>query len=98
VNSPSVFTIIESPWMSNVDAGLQKNVSKTMKLKLSVQNVFNTAVAKNTISGNYSSQKAIVRLDTRIVMLSMTYPFGNQKVKAASQRKVGIEDESRRTN
>ena len=98
VNSPSVFTIMESPWLSNIDAGVQKTFAKKLKLKLSLQNAFNTAVAKNTMKGNYSLQTARLLMDTRILMLNVSYPFGNQQVKSARQRRTGSEDESKRVN
>jgi Outer membrane protein beta-barrel family/Carboxypeptidase regulatory-like domain len=98
VNSPSVMTIMESPWLSNVDAGLQKTVAKKLKLKLSLQNIFNMPLAKNTMTGNYSLQTARLMMDTRILMLNASYPFGNQQVKSARQRRTGSEDESKRAN
>lgn len=98
VNSPRVNTIMEIPWLSNVDAGVQKSVSQKMKLKLSLQNVFFTPVVKTTYRGVNSFQTDHLQMDTRILLLNLTYAFGNQKVKAARQRKTGAEDESRRAN
>ena len=98
VNSPRVNAIVEIPWLSNVDAGVQKAVSQKIKLKLSLQNVFFTPVVKNEQKGVSSYQSAILQLDTRILLLNMTYAFGNQKVKTSRQRKTGAEDESRRAN
>lgn len=98
VNSPRVNTIMEIPWLSNVDAGVQKSVSQKMKLKLSLQNVFFTPVVKTTYRGVSSFQTDHLQMDTRILLLNLTYGFGNQKVKAFRQRKTGAEDESRRAN
>ena len=98
VNSPRVNTIMEIPWLSNVDVGVQKSVSQKMKLKLSLQNVFFTPVVKNIIRSVNSYQTGLLQMDTRILLLNLTYAFGNQKVKAARQRRTGAEDESRRAN
>jgi Outer membrane protein beta-barrel family/CarboxypepD_reg-like domain len=98
VNSPSVVTIMENSWLSNVDAGLQKTIAKKIKMKLSAQNIFNTPLAKSVMHGNTSFQQARLTMDTRVVMLNMSLIFGNQKVKAANQRKAGMEEENKRAN
>lgn len=98
VNSPGRTSVWETPWMSNVDVGIQKAVSQKMKLKASLQNMFNTFLVSNVLHGANSYQTALLWMDTRVAMLNLTYAFGNQKVKAARQRRSGSEDESRRTN
>lgn len=98
INSPSINTIEEIPWLSNFDSGLQKVVNQKVKLKLSLQNIFFTPVVISVISGVSSYQNSRLQLDTRIVMLNMNYVFGNQKVKASRQRKSGADDENKRAN
>jgi Outer membrane protein beta-barrel family/Carboxypeptidase regulatory-like domain len=98
VNSPSINTIQEMPWLSNFDTGLQKVVNQKIKVKLSLQNIFFTPVLISEMNGAMSYQKARLQLDTRIVMLNINYIFGNQKVKASRQRKSGADDESKRAN
>ena len=98
VNSPTINTIQEIPWLSNFDTGLQKVVSQKVKLKLSLQNIFFTPVNISVINGTNSYQTGRLQLDTRIVMLNMNYIFGNQKVKDSRQRKSGADDESKRAN
>ena len=98
VSSPRINTIMEIPWLSNVDIGVQKSVGQKMKLKLSLQNVFFVPLIKTVYRGVSSLQTDRLQMDTRILLLNMTYAFGNQKVKIARQRRMGAEDESRRTN
>ena len=98
INSPRINTILEIPWVSNFDTGLQKVVNQKIKLKLSLQNIFFTPVLISVINGTNSSQTDRLQVDTRIVMLNMNYVFGNQKVKATRQRKLGADDESKRAN
>jgi hypothetical protein len=81
-----------------VDTGIQKSVNTRLKAKLSVQDVFHT----NQILGNIETpdftNNLRIRFDTRVALLNLTYNFGNQKLKAARQRRIGSEDETNRAN
>ncbi len=98
LNSPSIQVIEKSTWLSSIDAGVQKSFSAKTKLKLNAQNVFFTPLGNNRIATANSLQTAIFQMDTRVVMLNLTYNFGNEKVKASRQRRTGAEEESRRAN
>jgi hypothetical protein len=98
VNSPSIQVVERSTWLSSVDVGVQKTLSSKAKLKLSVQNIFFTPLGNNRIETANSLQLARFQMDTRVVMLNFTHNFGNDKLKAARQRRTGAEEESRRAN
>ncbi|GAB3425421.1 outer membrane beta-barrel protein [Niabella aquatica] len=97
--SPSIWQgIFQSKSMGFVDAGLQKSVFKGKgTIKTSVSDIFKTmhfrgdanyAGAVNRIGANWESRQFKV---------NFTYRFGSSQVKAARQRKTGLEEENRRT-
>lgn len=88
-----------SPWLGSMDIGVQKAVSKALKVKFSLQDVFytNRYVANMNVPGRLVSN-ALVQWDSRVALLNVSYTFGNQKVKAARQRRTGSEEESSRAN
>lgn len=98
VSTPAVNGIWQSPWLGSLDTGVQKAISNQLKLKASVQDVLHTnrLIATNDVPG-YVGKTRITR-DTRIALLNLTYSFGNQKLKAERQRRLGSEDETRRAN
>jgi outer membrane receptor for ferrienterochelin and colicin len=81
----------------SIDAGVQKTINDKMKLKLNVQNIFNAKLWSESITTSDVAHSSILRMDTRVVMLSFNYIFGNQKAKEFKQRSSS-EDESRRAN
>ena len=44
------------------------------------------------------SQRGVLIFDTRVTLLNLTYAFGNQKLKGKRQRRIGSDDETRRSN
>ena len=97
--SPSVWQgLIRSKAMGNVDMGLSKTVFKGLgMLKASVSDVFKTMKWAGTtnFAGVYSSFKG--HGEQPQYKLSFNYRFGNSQVKAARQRKSGVEEEIKRT-
>ena len=98
LSTPSVQGLARAPWRGSVDAGLQKALGSKFKAKLSLQDVFHTNWYKGKINVPGFTSDYVLRFDTRVVMLNLTYTFGNQKLKAARQRRLGSEEESQRTN
>ncbi|WP_266362943.1 outer membrane beta-barrel protein [Tellurirhabdus rosea] len=98
LQTPSVTVLFRTPWLGSLDAGVQKAVTSALKLKLSAQDVFrsNQVIGGADQPGN--SQSVRIKFDTRVVLLNLTYSFGNQQVKAARQRQTASEEESRRAN
>lgn len=98
--SPSVWGgIIRSKTMWNVDLGLQKIVFKGKgTIRAAMSDLFKTmkwsgvsdfAGVHSTFNGHGEFQQ---------FKLNFSYRFGNNQVKAAKQRKTGIDDESKRAN
>lgn len=83
--------------MGFVDLGLQKTILKgNGTLKASVSDIFKTMHFRGAANyaGVYSSVNA--NWESRMFKLNLTYRFGNNKVKAARQRKTGLEEEGNR--
>ena len=98
VSTPAVNGIWSLPWLGALDTGIQKAVSPVLKLKFSVQDVFHTNRFRPSVSTPTGNQVGVLTFDTRIALLNLTYSFGNQKLKAARQRRTGSDDETRRAN
>jgi hypothetical protein len=83
---------------ASLDMGIQKTFSPKWKLKLAAQDLLYT-VGPRSLS-NEVNFKQLVRIknDTRMVLLTANYVFGNQKIKAAKNRKTGIDEESKRAS
>jgi hypothetical protein len=96
--SPSVWQgTFKTKSIWSVDAGLSKTVLKgNGTVKASVSDIFNTLHWTST--SDFASQfiRASGGFESRQFKLYFTYRFGNTQVKAASQRKTGAEDESKR--
>ena len=98
VNTPAVNGIWRSNWIGSLDAGVQKAVGSQWKVKLSGQDLLHTNRFVPSVNTPAYQSKTRLTFDTRIVLLNLTYAFGNQKLKAARQRRTGSDDEIRRTN
>jgi hypothetical protein len=98
LNTPAVRALQKTPWLGSLDAGVQKKFNARWKAKLSLQDVLHTNRALFRIDApGFRSKGSIVR-DTRVVMLNVTYSFGNQQLKSSRQRKTAAEEEIQRTN
>jgi hypothetical protein len=81
---------------SSLDMGIQKTFSTKWKLKLAVQDMLYT-VGPRSLSDEVNFKQFVrIKNDTRMVLLTANYVLGNQKVKAAKNRKTGIDEESKR--
>ena len=97
-SSPSIWQgTFKSRAMWSVDAGIQKSMLKGKgNLKVSVSDIFRTMRWGGT--SNFAGQYLYSEggWESRQFKLNFTYRFGNIQVKAARQRKTGLEDESQR--
>ncbi len=97
--TPSVWAgTIKSKFLGNVDVGLQKTMLKGKgTLKASLSDALKTMTWRGTsnFAGVQSEFKG--HAEHQQFKLSFSYRFGNSQVKAARQRKSGIEDEDKRT-
>ncbi len=98
INSSRKNAMTRYPWRGSVDAGLQKAVNDRLKAKLSLQDIFHTNWHIGDIQTQNFNQYYKLTFDTRVVMLNLTYSFGNQQLKKVRQRKTGSEEEMQRTN
>ena len=83
--------------MWSVDAGLQKTMMKGKgNLKVSVSDIFRT-MRWGGVS-DFAGQNLFSNggWESRQFKVNFTYRFGNIQVKAARQRRTGLEDESQR--
>jgi iron complex outermembrane receptor protein len=97
-NSPSIWQgTFESKEMWSVDAGVQKTVLNGKgNVKVSVSDICQSMRWGGT--SNFAGQyiKASGGWESRLFKLNFTYRFGSAQVKAARQRKTGLEDENKR--
>ena len=98
VSTPAVYALIRTPWMGSLDVGLQKSVTSKFQVKLSLQDVFHSNKFIGKIDAPNFKSDATLAFDTRVLMLNLTYSFGNQQLQAARQRKIGSETEAQRAN
>jgi hypothetical protein len=98
--SPSVWGgVIRAKSMGTVDAGLQKTVLKGQgTVRVGVSDIFKTMKFRGTsdFAGVNSSFNG--HGEFQQVKMNFTYRFGSNTVKAARQRKSGIDDETKRAN
>ena len=98
VRAPGVYIIQKTPWLGSVDFGVQKTFGSSFKAKLSLQDAFHSNKFIGKINAPAFNADFNLAFDTRIVMLNLSYAFGNQMLKSARQRKTGLENEMQRTN
>jgi iron complex outermembrane receptor protein len=99
-SSPSIWQgIFRSKAMYGIDGGLQKALFKGKgNLKLAVSDIFRTMrwAGESNFTGTYG--RASGRWESRQFKINFSYRFGNTQVKAARQRKTGLDDESKRAS
>ena len=97
-NSPSIWQgTFKSRKIYGIDAGVLKTVMKGKgTLKASVSDIFHTI--KFSGVSNFAGQYLHVAggSDSRQFKLNFTYRFGSNQVKAARQRKTGLDEENNR--
>ena len=80
----------------NLNAGIQRDfLKKKLKARLAVNNIFRNFGWRGTSEFNGLKNIGSGRFDSQFVSFSLSYNFGNQKLKSR-KRKTGIETESKR--
>jgi CRISPR/Cas system-associated protein Cas5 (RAMP superfamily) len=99
-SSPSLWQgTFKSKAMGGIDGGIQKVIFKGKgNLKASVGDIFHTMQWSST--SNYAGQLVRVsgQWESRQLRLNLSYRFGSNEIKAARQRKTGIDEENQRAN
>ncbi|MBL0146777.1 MAG: TonB-dependent receptor [Chitinophagaceae bacterium] len=97
--SPTIWQgTFKSIGMYSIDGGLQKTILKGKgNLKAAVSDIFQLMKFKGTVDFSGQQSTASGRWESRQFKLNFSYRFGNNQVKASRQRKVGIEEENKRT-
>lgn len=97
-NTPSIWGgTFRTKFMWSADAGLQKTLlNNKATLKLGVQDMFRTNRWQSTSDFAGVKFDGAGGWDSRQVRLTFQYRFGSNQVKAARNRKTGLEDEANR--
>ena len=83
--------------MYALDWGISKSVlNKKGTVKLNVSDVFNNQRFQGTFDNAGYFTRVSSKWESQQVRLNFTYRFGNTNVKAARNRKTGLEDEQNR--
>ncbi len=98
ISTPAVNALNRSPWLGTMDFGIQKSFPKNWKAKLSLQDVFHTNRFIARVNVPEYESRVQITTDSRIVMLNITWSFGNQQLKNSRQRKTASEEEIQRAN
>ena len=97
-NSPSIWQgTFKSKEMWSMDGGIQKQLWKgKANAKVSVSDIFFTQKWRGV--SNFAGQYLVAsgNFESRQFKVNFTYRFGNTQVKAARNRKSGLDDESKR--
>jgi len=98
LSTPALRTFMRTPWLGALDIGIQKSIGENWKAKLNAQDIFFTN--RNVGQGITPDfvQNFDIRWDSRLVMMNLSYSFGNQQLKKIRQRKTGADDELQRAN
>lgn len=96
-NSPMAFGVYKMKSRYFVDAGISKSIlHNTGKLTFNVTDIFNSLTTKYDVASFGVMSSYNNKIESRFMRLVFSYKFGNQHVKAASNRRTGIEKEQRR--
>jgi iron complex outermembrane receptor protein len=94
--SPLTYSIFKIKSRYSVDAGVSRSfINKKLNVKLAVTDIFNTR--RNNLSTHFQSVNLDIRQknETRLGRLTLTYNFGNSKIKVR-QHQTGADDEKGR--
>jgi len=84
-----VFNLSAQHW---IDAGISHSFAdKNLNVKLSMNDVFNTHHFRNTVIFGNDNLIALVNAETQVARLTLTYNFGNDKIRSR-EHQTGAED------
>ncbi len=99
-SSPTIWQgTFRSKAMYGIDGGLQKTIFKGKgNIRMAVSDIFRTMRWSGETNFTGTFAKASGRWESRQFKINFNYRFGNNQVKAARQRKTGLDDESKRAS
>lgn len=97
--SPNVYGVLNLESFYGIDLGINRSfMDNNMNVQLAISDIFNTWGERRIFSNLPSSNFDVVRtFDSRVIRLSLSYKFGNVKLKS-TDRKGGAEEEKNRLN
>ncbi|SDA81093.1 Outer membrane receptor proteins, mostly Fe transport [Algoriphagus alkaliphilus] len=99
-NSPTLWGVnqrLGTIW--TIDVGARKSILKGLgSISMSVSDIFKTNVWPSTSDSPIIYVNEFRQDDTRRLLASFTYNFGNRKLKSSRRRVTGLEEEKRRRN
>ncbi|MCF0049091.1 outer membrane beta-barrel family protein [Dyadobacter sp. LJ53] len=98
ISTPETIALRYFDWKGTLDAGIQKIFSPKLKARLSIQDIFHTNRSLAILDNPELKSTTTIRTDSRVVLLNLSWSFGNQKLKAARQRKTSSDEEIKRAN
>lgn len=94
---PGINGIYKNKATSNLSVGFQYLLlDKNLKISLNGNDIFKTAGPRTRATVNNVLNKTAMYLDSRNLQLSVSYKFGNSKIRV-QQRQAGNQEERRRT-
>ncbi|KAB1158711.1 TonB-dependent receptor [Tenacibaculum aiptasiae] len=97
--SSNVYGVLNLKPYYGVDLGVNRTfLDKNMNVQLSLSDIFNTWGKRTVYSDLTNSNFNVLRtFDSRVIRLSLTYKFGNVKLKSINKQ-GGVQEEERRLN
>lgn len=95
--SPNVYGVLNLKSFYGIDLGINRSfLDNKLSVQLAVSDIFNTWGKRTVYSNLQGSRFNVVRsFDSRVIRLSLSYKFGNTKLKS-SDGKSGAEEEKNR--
>lgn len=95
--SPMIIGAYRIRSVVSVDAGIAKSVLKNQgSISVSVTDLFNTNISRFDVKGLGVNSWNRNKIESRFLKINFTWKFGNKNVKASTNRKSGIDAESKR--
>ena len=96
-DSPNRYAFFVGRGQGQVSVGVQKGLwHNQATVKLNATDVFFTNKTRATVAFDNYGERFFQRYESRVVTLSLSYRFGNDKVAPSKRRGGGAEDEKRR--
>jgi len=93
-NYQNTTTIYQSKPLGSVNVGLSKNLFKNQStLKMTINDLFNTQRWEQTALTSSINMQTYRKWESSNISISLSFRFGNNKIKSARERETGAKDE-----